>query len=155
MKQREVSERAFKVVAFWSTVAAVVALAIAINALAFTHAWLVFVIALLAGGTLAALPVLLRPRTEPGFTVVLYTREGCSLCDEARLVLEEMRPRYDFTIWERDIDGDADLTARYSDAVPVLALGDEELGRLGIDWGAVEARFRSAARARLRPKPFG
>lgn len=48
--------------------------------------------------------------------VVLYTRQGCHLCDEARAVLERhgLSPRL------VDIDADPLLRERYNECVPVV-----------------------------------
>lgn len=66
-------------------------------------------------------------------TLVFYHRDGCTLCDEARLslqqVLEDRVKRGDQAPRVRyvDIDADEDLAARYGTLVPVLALGGQEL----------------------------
>jgi len=63
--------------------------------------------------------------------VVLYTRRGCHLCDDAKLVLEQfgLRPR------EVDIDlqPDAELKARYDHWVPVVEINGKERFRGGVD----------------------
>jgi glutaredoxin len=50
--------------------------------------------------------------------VILYTRAGCHLCDEARevLELEGLQPRL------VDIDADADLRQRFNECVPVVEI---------------------------------
>ena len=52
--------------------------------------------------------------------VVLYTRAGCHLCDEAKQQLSELRKHAAFTLREVDIDQDPELRQRYNDEVPVL-----------------------------------
>ena len=54
--------------------------------------------------------------------VTLYTRAGCCLCDEAKLVLADARRRADFDYEELDIDLDPELRRRYNDEVPVVAI---------------------------------
>jgi glutaredoxin len=54
--------------------------------------------------------------------VVLYTRQGCCLCDDAKKVLDEARRRTPFEYLEVDIDGDAELRRKYNDEVPVIAI---------------------------------
>jgi hypothetical protein len=65
--------------------------------------------------------------------LVLYTRPGCHLCDEARdsiqSVLEDRAARglpVPHRV-ERDIDRDPDLQAAYGMTVPVVELGDRRL----------------------------
>jgi hypothetical protein len=52
--------------------------------------------------------------------VILYERADCHLCDEARVLLDEMigTNRYERV----DIDTSDDLVARYGFRVPVLAV---------------------------------
>jgi hypothetical protein len=52
--------------------------------------------------------------------LVLYERTGCHLCEEARVVLDEMigPDRYA----RLDIETDDDLVLRYGFRIPVLAL---------------------------------
>jgi glutaredoxin len=50
--------------------------------------------------------------------VVLYTRQGCHLCDEARALLR----RYGLAPQLVDIDADPQLRARYDTCVPVVAI---------------------------------
>jgi glutaredoxin len=52
--------------------------------------------------------------------VTLYERDGCHLCDEARVLLDEMigMDRYARV----DIDTDDDLVLRYGFRVPVIAI---------------------------------
>ena len=54
--------------------------------------------------------------------VTLYTRAGCCLCDEAKVVLADARRRADFDYEELDIDRDPELLRRYHDEVPVVAI---------------------------------
>ena len=52
--------------------------------------------------------------------VTLYERDGCHLCDEARVLLDEMlgKDRYATA----DIEADDDLVVRYGFRIPVIAL---------------------------------
>jgi glutaredoxin len=58
--------------------------------------------------------------------VVLYTREGCHLCDDAKALLTKHQARFRLKITEVDIDRDATLQARYGDWVPVIVIQDRE-----------------------------
>jgi len=51
--------------------------------------------------------------------VVLYTRTGCHLCDDARATLERYRA-YLPAVTEVDIDGDPGLIERFTTCVPVV-----------------------------------
>ena len=59
--------------------------------------------------------------------VILYTRTGCHLCEEAERVLREEQPAAGFALELVDIDRDPELARRYGVRVPVLALDGEDL----------------------------
>ena len=52
--------------------------------------------------------------------VVVYSREGCHLCDIVKETLRQVRGEADFEWREVDIDGDPDLRQKYNDEVPVV-----------------------------------
>ena len=66
-------------------------------------------------------------------TLLLYARDGCDLCDEARAdlqaVLEERVRRGEPIARVRvvDIDSDVELSSRYRDLIPVFSLNGREL----------------------------
>jgi len=55
-------------------------------------------------------------------SVVLYTRQGCHLCEEAHALLEKARQRFPLSIEIIDVDTDPDLVARYGLEVPVVVI---------------------------------
>jgi glutaredoxin len=65
--------------------------------------------------------------------LVLYSRPGCHLCDEARdllVALLEERRRTDRptpTLTEIDIESDPELERRFFTTTPVVELGDRRL----------------------------
>jgi glutaredoxin len=77
--------------------------------------------------------------------VVLYGREGCCLCDDARAMLGRLAPPTGFTLTEVDIDRDDELQRRYLERIPVIAIDGEEAFELLIDEAEL-ARRLSAAR---------
>ncbi len=58
--------------------------------------------------------------------VVLYSREGCCLCEEAREVLESVRRRLPFALSERDIESDERLHRAYLERIPVITVDGVE-----------------------------
>jgi hypothetical protein len=56
---------------------------------------------------------------EP-WRVTLYERDGCHLCDEARVLLDEMLGSDGYA--RVDIDTDDDLVLRYGFRIPVIGL---------------------------------
>ncbi len=74
-------------------------------------------------------------------TVVLYGREGCCLCDDARAVLERVRRRHAFDLKERDIDRDEDLLRAYLERIPVVTIDGVEAFELFVDEPELERRL--------------
>jgi hypothetical protein len=65
--------------------------------------------------------------------VILYTRVGCHLCDDARDVVATTCAALGETWEEVDIDGDPDLRARYTDDIPVVTVDGLTIGFWRID----------------------
>ena len=72
-------------------------------------------------------------------TVVLYARDGCHLCDEARGVIEEVRRTVPFTFTEVDIDTDDTLISDYGIRIHVVAVDGEELFEISVEPAALRA----------------
>jgi glutaredoxin len=75
-------------------------------------------------------------RTEDGRLAVvnpreitLYTREGCHLCDEARVAIIPLLREFGASLREVDIDDDPVLHDRYTNDVPVIFLGSQIVGQ--------------------------
>ena len=75
--------------------------------------------------------------------VTLYTRAGCHLCEEARVVIEQVCADLGEEYAEVDIDTDPDLVARFTDEVPVTFVD----GRQHDFWRVDPARLRAALTA--------
>ena len=69
--------------------------------------------------------------------LVLYSRPGCHLCDDARVVLERIGEPFD----EIDIDSDDELFKRYLERIPVVTLNGEELFEFEVDEAALRRRL--------------
>jgi glutaredoxin len=80
-------------------------------------------------------------------TVLLYGREGCCLCDDARAVLERVRARHAFELQERDIDDDEGLLRAYLERIPVVTIDGAEAFELFVDETELE-RLLTRADAR-------
>ena len=55
--------------------------------------------------------------------VELYTKPGCSLCEAAKAVLEDIQGDIDFELREIDIRHDEALFERYRFDIPVVVVG--------------------------------
>ena len=71
--------------------------------------------------------------------LVLYTRDGCHLCDEARIVLERIGHPFE----EVDIATDDELHRRYLERIPVIELDGVELYDFFVDEPDLRARVGS------------
>jgi hypothetical protein len=72
--------------------------------------------------------------------VVLVGRQGCHLCDEARLVVRRVTAETGTAWTEVDVDADPELLRQYSDQVPVVLVD----GRQHDFWRVDEVRLRAA-----------
>jgi glutaredoxin len=66
-------------------------------------------------------------------TVVLYGRDGCCLCDDAREILLRVRERHTFALEERDIETDERLLKAYLERIPVITIDGIEAFELFVD----------------------
>ncbi len=71
-------------------------------------------------------------------SVVLYTRPGCCLCDQARTVLDRVRRRHDFDLCELDIEQDEALLRLYLERIPVVAIDGVEAFELTVGEAELE-----------------
>ena len=71
--------------------------------------------------------------------VVLYTREGCHLCDEARATIRSLRDSDGgFELREVDIDADDELHARFLERIPVVEVEGEIVAELHLEPGVLD-----------------
>jgi hypothetical protein len=94
------------------------------------------------------------PSVAPLPDLVLYSRAGCSLCDEARaairLVLAE-RAALGLSVpelIERDIERDPELHRRYLERIPVVELGTQR-----VELVVTVGKMRRLLRESLDPAP--
>ena len=76
--------------------------------------------------------------------VVLYGRNGCCLCDDARVTLERVRATHPFALSERDIDGDEALLRSYLERIPVITIDGAEAFELVVDEAELIERLTAA-----------
>jgi glutaredoxin len=70
--------------------------------------------------------------------VVLYTRAGCHLCDEAKQVLRHAGVAFS----EVDIDADPTLQATYNEEVPVVFIDGRKAFKYCVDPRELRKRLR-------------
>ena len=74
-------------------------------------------------------------------TVVLYGRDGCCLCDDAREILLRVRARRPFVLEDRDIEQDEKLLRSYLERIPVITIDGVEQFELFVDESELERRL--------------
>jgi glutaredoxin len=80
-------------------------------------------------------------------SVVLYGRDGCCLCDEAREMLARARKRFEFDLHERDIESDDALLRTYLERIPVITIDGREEFELLIDEAELHRRLGTVVSA--------
>jgi glutaredoxin len=80
----------------------------------------------------------------PTHEVILYSRQGCHLCDEVKETLERLTHRASFTWREVDIDADDKLKQQFNTEVPVVFID----GRKAFKYHMDESEFLKKLDAR-------
>jgi glutaredoxin len=65
--------------------------------------------------------------------VILFTRQGCHLCEQAWLLLQREQWRYHYKLEVVDIDSQQELAARFGGQVPVVTVNGQIRFRGGIN----------------------
>ncbi len=76
-------------------------------------------------------------------SVVLYSRPGCGLCDEARAVILAEQARTPFAFQEVDVSADEELEREYGIRIPVVAVDGREVFEVRVDPASFAALLRS------------
>jgi glutaredoxin len=74
--------------------------------------------------------------------VEIYSKADCSLCDDAKAILEEVRLRVPFELVEIDIEKDASAFERYRYDIPVVFIDGQKAFKHRLDARLVEQRLR-------------
>jgi glutaredoxin len=75
--------------------------------------------------------------------VVLYTSEGCRLCERALEVVRAAQAEHGFELELVDIGGDSELEARYRKLLPVVEIDGEEAFTYFVEPDALQARLEA------------
>jgi hypothetical protein len=74
--------------------------------------------------------------------VLLYSRPGCGLCDEAREVILAELERTPFEFREQDVSGDDALELEYGIRIPVVLVDGSERFEIQVDRAALARAVR-------------
>jgi len=75
-------------------------------------------------------------------TVVLYTREGCTLCRHARSAILSVQREIDFSFREVDIGWEGELYDLYKFDIPVVEIDGVRAFKHRVDPDALRARLK-------------
>jgi glutaredoxin len=88
------------------------------------------------------------PDTVPH--IILYSKPGCHLCDDARAILDELAVTSDqlvpFVLDEIDIRSDDTLFATYRYRIPVITIDGNEIAEGNLDTAAIALLNHALAR---------
>jgi thiol-disulfide isomerase/thioredoxin len=76
--------------------------------------------------------------------VVVYGAPDCSLCDDAKLILEPAAERLGFRLTAVDISLDPELEARYRTSIPVVEIDGERAFSYHVLPSILERRIEAA-----------
>jgi glutaredoxin len=76
-------------------------------------------------------------------SVIVLSRPGCHLCEQAMVVLRELQARHGFELQERDISTDEALHRRYFERIPVVRVDGEDVCEYFVDEAIVRERLES------------
>ena len=80
-------------------------------------------------------------RSEDPVPIVLYTREGCGLCEEMKEVLARTPLPRAYSLSEVDITEDPELLAAYELSIPVLTIAGRVAFKGRLDADSLRRKF--------------
>ena len=78
--------------------------------------------------------------------VIIYTRPGCHLCDEAKQTIEAAKCPEEYTLEEINIESDSELLRRYQYDIPVIMVDGAEAFRHRLTAEEFRARLKSGGK---------
>jgi glutaredoxin len=72
----------------------------------------------------------------------LYSRPGCHLCDDAKVVLDRVRGRFPFDLRVINIETDSELELRHGEEIPVVYINGEKAFKYHIDEADLEMKVK-------------
>jgi glutaredoxin len=73
--------------------------------------------------------------------VIVYSRPGCHLCDEAKLAINAAGCDDQFTLEEINIESDRELLRKYQYDIPVVTIDGDEVFRHRVDVSQFRTRI--------------
>lgn len=78
--------------------------------------------------------------------VIVYSRPGCHLCDEAKAAIENSNCSDHFTLEEVNIESDEELLEKYKYDIPVITIDGVEAFIHRVDPAEFRIRVQNAVR---------
>lgn len=73
--------------------------------------------------------------------VIIYSRPGCHLCDEAKIAIRNSGCSDRFTLEEVNIESDQELLRKYKHDIPVITIDGVEAFRHRVDVNQFQIRI--------------
>lgn len=74
--------------------------------------------------------------------IELYSRPGCHLCDDAKVIIEQLIYKYGIVFQVTDVDSNDKLRDAYGWDIPVIMIEGKEAFRHRVEAGALERKLR-------------
>jgi glutaredoxin len=75
--------------------------------------------------------------------VIIYSRPGCHLCDEAKAVIKRVAAQVPIILHEVNIDNDPDARARFNEEIPVIFIDGRKAFKYHIEESELRRRLKS------------
>ena len=72
----------------------------------------------------------------------IYSRPGCHLCDEAKVVIERVRRRYQFDLRVINVEDDPALESAYGMEIPVVFINGNKAFKYRVNEAELEKRLK-------------
>jgi glutaredoxin len=73
--------------------------------------------------------------------VIIFSKEGCHLCEHAKAALMTLAPEFDFALEEVDITTDPDIFEQYQYTIPVMQINNRIVLETRIDAKKIRRAF--------------
>jgi glutaredoxin len=74
--------------------------------------------------------------------ILIYSRQGCCLCEEMKAVINQIGRRHPLTIREIDVDTSVDLQDQFGNEIPVLFINGRKAFKYQVTPSELEKKLR-------------
>jgi glutaredoxin len=74
--------------------------------------------------------------------IEMYSRPGCHLCDEAKIVIDRVQSRIPFSVHVINVETDPALEKAYGDKIPVVLINGQLAFKYRVDEEELERRVK-------------